>query len=320
MARLFFCTLLLLLSACDNSPNLTGDTDLLLDSQHGGGGAAWGLANCSACHSLSMIHRNENNIRHIVRLKGQDSCTGCHGSNGTEAPRQCLICHNKNDLPEQPMQSGTHQHDFVSGADQPLQDRQCLACHLASDMNGRFDINRDLSRYPDANGLPSPYGNTADFCLRCHNRDHQQADFPIINRAFDDPLIAIEDTYIRVDKHGEIDSNGNGSYAGLRNNYVYGSYVECTDCHAMHGTENIKLLIDRSDKGASKLEPLIRKKPYQISVKGDDYSQLCVICHAMNNPQNQADVDTGNGLSGVHLSATSCIECHSHGEAVQAGL
>lgn len=320
MRTLLLYSLLLLLTACDTNNSAPSDTDLLLDSNHGGGGAAWGLADCENCHAIAVIHQNEDGIRDIVKDNGHDTCTGCHGSNGTTAQRQCLICHNDNDLPKAPVQSGSHKHDFVVNADNTLQDRQCLNCHYASDMDGVFEINRDLTRYPDANGINSPYASGADFCLRCHNRDHQQIDFPIINKAFDDPLIAIEDAYRLVDKHGEINSSGSGTYAGLRTNYIYGSRVECTDCHTMHGTDNIKLIIDQSDKGSSKLDPVIRDLPHSVSISGENYSQLCVLCHDMETLQDQGDVDTGNGLSGVHITGSSCIECHSHGEAVQAGM
>ena len=321
MHKLLFYCLLLLLTACGNTDDVSSyDTDLLLDQTHGGGGAAWGLAECDACHSLAVIHKTEDNIRDIVTNNGHDTCTGCHGSNGTDAQRRCVICHNDNELPDTPLQSGTHKHDFATGTDTALQDKQCLDCHYASDMDGIFEINRDLTRYLDANGIDSPYSSGADFCLRCHNRDHQQTGFAITDKTFDDPLIAIEDAYTLIDKHGEIDSTGTGSFAGLRANYSYSSRVECTDCHSMHGTDNIKLIIDRSDKGARKLDPALRDLPYPVTVTGDDFSQLCVLCHNMETVQNQGDVDTGNGLSGVHLTGTSCIGCHSHGEAVQAGM
>jgi len=318
---LFVFILAIFLSACDTGSEnvLIGDTDLLLDTQHGGG-SAWGLADCSACHALTVIHKNEDSIRGIVNDYGHDTCTGCHGSNGTDEKRQCLICHNDASLPDAPIQTGQHQHDFVMGVDKALQDKQCIDCHYASDMNGVFEINRDLTRYPDKNGVASPYASGADFCLRCHNRDHQQAGFEITGKAYDDTLIAIEDSYTLVDKHGEINATGNGTYAGLRAAYRYGSRVACSDCHAMHGTDNSKLLIDASDKGVSKLESAIRQQAYPVRINGDDYSQLCVLCHAMDVLQNQGDVDTGNGLSGVHLTGESCIECHSHGEAVQAGM
>lgn len=324
MRTLLLCFLLLLLTACGSTTgtgsDAPSDTDLLLDTTHGGGGAAWGLINCDACHAIAFIHQNEDSIREIVKDNGFDTCTGCHGSNGTDAQRQCIICHNEEYLPDAPVQSGSHKHDFVATVDNALQDKQCLDCHYASDMDAIFEINRDLTRYPDANGVNSPYASGADFCLRCHNRDHQQADFPITDKAFDDPLIAIEETYTLVDKHGEINSAGTGTYAGLRTDYSYGSRVECTDCHAMHGTDNMKLFIDQSDKGSNKLDPAIRDLPYSVGISGEDYSQLCVLCHDMETLQDQGDVDTGNGLSGVHITGSSCVECHSHGEAVQAGL
>lgn len=323
MWRVLFFSFLVFLSACNNDEehdNQTTDTDILLNTNHGGAGSAWGLPDCDACHALGVVHQNEPAIRDIVKNNGYETCTGCHGSNGTDVPRQCIVCHNDNDLPEAPIQSGLHKHDFDAGADNELQDHQCLDCHYASDMDGVFENNRDLTRYADASGVESPYSNVTDFCLRCHNDDHQQAGFPIADKSYDDPLIAIEDTYTFVDKHGEINSAGTGTYAGLRNSYIYSSRVECTDCHTMHGTDNYKLIIDQSNKGASKLDLTIRDIPYSVRIIGDDYSQLCVLCHEMDTLQDEGDIDTGNGLSGVHLTGSSCIECHSHGEAIQAGL
>jgi len=320
MLKIISCFLIVLLTACNSNSDLSSDTDILLDSSHGGGGAAWGLENCDACHAISAIHKNENNIRDIVKENGQDTCTGCHGNNGTAAERQCIICHNDNNLPKSPLQSGKHKHDFDILTNTSLQDTQCIDCHYASDMDGIFEINRDLTRYSDKNGVDAPYTNGADFCLRCHNRDHQQANFPIIDKTFNDLLVAIEDSYTRIDKHGEVNSAGTGTHAGLRTDYIYGSRVECTDCHTMHGTDNKKLIIDRSDKGSSRLAPSIRNQPYSVQISENNYSQLCVLCHEMQTLQNQGDIDTGNGLSGVHITGSSCIECHSHGEAIQAGL
>ncbi len=293
---------------------------LLLDADHGGYEAAWGLSDCAACHPLANIHRRAENIRPLVQRHGYETCAGCHGSNGTNLQRRCLICHNPADLPGTPRQAGAHTHDFVRGADLTTDDGQCLACHLASDMDGRFDPNLDLSRLRDAGGNQSPYTDISDFCLRCHNRDHQQEDFPIIGEGADDTLIAIEDAWKYIDKHGDADGLGTRIYTGLREAYTYASRVACTDCHAMHGTDNGKLIIDRSDAGASRLTPTIRNAPYPVVIRDGDYSQLCVLCHAMDSLSDQGAEDTGNGLSGVHATGSDCRGCHSHGEALQAGM
>lgn len=293
---------------------------LMLDSAHGGYEAAWGLRDCAACHSLSAIHQQAENIQPLVRRHGYDTCAGCHGRNGTDLPRRCLICHNPDDLPATPRQHGAHNHDFVAGVDVAANDGHCLACHDNPDMNGRFDINRDLTRFPDAGQNSSPYSGISDFCLRCHNRDHQQAAWPLGDGAADDTLIAIEDAWNHIDKHGKVDGLGTRIYAGLRNGYVYGSRVACTDCHAMHGTDNAKLIIGRSDTGASLLDQAFRNRPYEVVVTEGDYSQLCVLCHAMDSISDQGAEDTGNGLAGVHATGSDCLACHSHGEAVQAGM
>jgi hypothetical protein len=296
---------------------------LLLNETHGDGGGAWGVEACDACHALSVIHENSSKeVREMVRDKGYDTCTGCHGSNGTQAGRQCLICHNERDLPGYPYLDGRHSHGFSDIVDAELSDDDCLVCHRYSDMNGVFDLNLDLSRFADANGQFSDYLAEAEFCLRCHNRDHQQPGYDIIGDGYDDPLIALEDDYRYIDYHGWRDGSGQGTYYGLRDHYRYPQLVDCGDCHAMHGSANSKLIIDRSDKGAGELDGAdLSGAPYRIDI-GDqgDYSQLCVICHQMTLVSDEGDVATGNGLSGVHLVGDDCRPCHTHGEASQAGL
>ncbi len=328
MSRLNFLWLAaLILGACgggdatnehlENSTALSAS--LILDASHGGDGSAWGLVDCSACHKLASIHKQAANIRRLVQVRGYATCAGCHGSNGTGLQRQCLICHNSEDLAVTPQQRGKHHHGFTAGVNHAVKDSDCLACHYSSDMNGQFNLNIDLTRLADARRMYPPYSSISDFCLRCHNRDHQQHEYPI-NRDAGDTLIAIEDAWNYIDKHGLVDGLGSRIYAGLRKGYSYRSRVACTDCHAMHGTDNLQLIIDRSDTGASLLDPVIRGAAYTISVSNGDYSQLCVLCHAMGTISEQGEVDTGNGLSGVHATGSDCLACHSHGEAVQAGL
>ncbi len=317
---LFLLLMVLLLSGCDMNGNAStvASGHLILDSGHGDDGSAWGLPDCAACHPLALIHRRVSRIRDMVRDKGFDSCTGCHGGNGTQQPRRCVFCHNPGDLPSQPLGDGVNGHDFLKSGREPLSDGQCLVCHVASDMNGGFDINRDLTRFNDANGLATPYDSLSDFCLRCHNRDHQQAGFEITGTVSDDPLIAIEDAWRYSDKHGWIDGGGR-TYAGLRDRYVYGSRVACTDCHTMHGTQNNGLVIDRSDQGTRQLTAF-RQRAWPVLILEGDFSQLCVLCHDMEAVLEQGDLDTGNGLRGVHRVGEDCRPCHRHGEAVQAGM
>jgi cytochrome c553 len=186
-------------------------------------------------------------------------------------------------------------------------------------MDGVFEVNRDLTRLSDAHGLNTEYQSVSEFCLRCHNRDHQQTSFPI-DAEYENPLIAIEDAYLYIDQHGETDGSGTRTYAGLRDGYHYASQVECTDCHAMHGTGNRALIVDRSLKGLSELDATLRNADYAISIDSGNTAQLCVMCHAMNVLIDAGDQDTGNGLAGVHEISGNCSRCHSHGEAVQAGL
>ena len=315
------CFILLLLASCQmEQAGVISGVNLILDTSHGGGSSAWGLAKCESCHALAVIHEDADGVAPLVRRHGYATCTGCHGDNGTGQVRRCTICHNTSDLPRLPLSGGLYSHGFASAKAAPLQDAQCLVCHPAADMDGRFELERDLASLPDAAGHPAPYRTVSDFCLRCHNRDHQQPGFEMQEKRFDDPLIAIEDAWRHVDKHGPSAGSGERTYAGLRSGYRYRSEVECTDCHAMHGTGNGKLIIDSSSKGVSRLDDTLREKPYRVEVTDGDYSQLCVLCHAMETVLDAGGEDTGNGLSGVHERGSDCRPCHTHGEAVQAGL
>jgi len=315
----------LFLTAC--SADNEGETqqitasNLILDSSHGGGGAAWGLPDCGACHSMQVIHQNADLIHDIVVEKGFDTCTGCHGSNGVVGgePRQCVICHNNIDLPDNPIWQGQHGHVFSVGMVADVSNEQCVLCHDAADMDGTFEINTDLTKYPNAMQNIVPYSSESEFCLRCHNRDHQQPGFEMTG-AYDDPLIAVEDAFNFIDQHGLIEGSGTRTYSGLRQGYSYQSIVDCTDCHSMHATDNEKLIIDSSHKGVFQLDAVLREAPYAVNVTNGDYSQLCVLCHQMQTVVDDGALDTGNGLSGVHIVGSDCRGCHTHGEAVQAGL
>jgi hypothetical protein len=300
--------------------------NLLLTPAHGERGSAWGKANCQGCHVLRLIHANAPLIRPVVQQRGYQTCGGCHGDNGTGQTRRCLVCHNNQDLPLHPLQSGTHRHDFATGKDRPPGDGDCLLCHVKSDMDGRFELTVDLTPFRDADGKPSPYVSQRDFCLRCHNQTHQPRGVRIQLRpqyGLNDPLVTIEDNYRYIDRHGD-PAGGGGTYSGLRGSsgYRYGQSVECTDCHVMHGTRNSNLLLDDSRKGVSQLNPLLRSKPYRaIESTPGNYAQVCVLCHRMDDLSvEDAALDTGNGLSGVHDARSDCGECHVHGQGFGGGL
>lgn len=291
----------------------------LLNQSHGGDGSAWGLAECDSCHVLSIIHPDRANIRPIVKAKGYNTCTGCHGSNGTGEPRACLTCHNGQNLPESPLQQGAMSHNFTAEAN-TLTDENCISCHQASDMDGQFDLQTDLTRFTDHNLEYQPYQSKTDFCLRCHNSSHQQAQFEISGKAVTDPLIAMADNYQFIDWHGQPEGSGQRTYSGLRNGYRYQSTVECTDCHAMHGSHNKNLIIASSRSGVSLLDEHVRQQNYPVTINDNDTSQLCVLCHSMEIPLEQGETDTGNGLQGVHATGSECSSCHSHGQPTQVGL
>jgi predicted CXXCH cytochrome family protein len=240
---------------------------------------------------------------------------GCHGDNGTRRERPCVICHNDTDLPGTPHRDGGFRHLF---ADMSL-DQECVTCHNASDMDGEFLAQQDLTLFPDRQKRLSSYFSNADFCLRCHNRDHQVSGFEIAGKHWRDPLVAMEDNYLAIDIHGHR-NGGRGTYSGLRDNYHYASRVDCTDCHAMHGTQNNGLIIDKASKGVSALEPDSFIEQTDVWTGEGQYAQLCVLCHQMNRNGQDSSLDTGNGLSGVHQASGDCRDCHAHGQAGQAGF
>jgi len=260
-----------------------------------------------------------------VQQKGYASCSGCHGNNGTNASRPCILCHNSNDLPYDSKQKGDKSHNFSDSKQEPtassaLTDENCLICHEASNMNGIFELNRDLSSFQQQKGQTVVYKHSNDFCLSCHNRDDQISGFEMSTQNYRDPLIAMQDNYHFIDKHGAEKGSGQRSYSGLRDHYSYPVIVACTDCHAMHGTHNDKLIIANAYNGATRLSRLIKDQNISINTDNGEYAQLCVTCHAMDNIIEQGDIDTGNGLSGVHQANGSCLDCHRHGMAVQTGL
>jgi hypothetical protein len=315
--------------------------NLLIPATHGGDGSAWGQAQCAMCHPMSVIHREAPDIRPIVERKGYQTCAGCHGSNGTAEPRRCTVCHNAQDLPASPLASGALAHDFSVKKSRKLSDRDCAICHINADMDGRFEPRIDLTHFRDKNGASSASPSIADFCLRCHNRDHQQKGFKIKGKDFRDPLIAMEDNYNFIDKHGSPPGTGLRRSAGLREpgyRYGPGPAVDCTDCHAMHGTHNERLVIDTSRQGVSKMSKAFRNAPYKVDVElldevvdtptpgatGANVAQLCALCHAMtaDPPVQQGGEDAGNGLRGVHAVSGEegdCKRCHYHGAPFDVG-
>ncbi len=298
------------------------DNQLILTTTHGGDGSSWGLSDCAACHVRRNIHATAPAIRDIVQNIGYDTCTGCHGQNGTETVRQCVICHNTEVLPNNPVMDEIKNHNFSVTEDSHLTDEDCIACHASSDMDGDFEANVDLTHFPEQGlGLDLPYRNQTDFCLRCHNLDKQQPEFTMTARYPNDPLVSMARNYQFIDIHGIRIGTGQRTYSGLReSDYKYGTLVECTDCHVMHSTHNAKLMMDRTDTAATLLTPELREQPVLVHIENGNYAQHCVVCHQAKQTVEATAEDTGNGLNGVHRVSGSCIECHTHGMAVQTGL
>ena len=298
---------------------------LIINNNHGGDGSAWANPQCASCHLLEHIHANTSpEVKNLVKEKGYASCAGCHGDNGTHAQRECILCHNENNLTSVAQQAGDKTHNFTSHDSNPstsnLKDSQCVTCHNDSNMDGNFTANADLTHFSNQYGSQSDYQHSNDFCLACHNKDHQQAGFTMDTSNYRDPLVAMEDNYHFVDMHGIKKGSGQRTYSGLREGYHYSSVLACTDCHAMHGTHNEQLIIDNTYEGLSRLSRQVKDQGLSINTHNGEYAQLCVTCHNMDQLIEEGELDTGNGLSGVHQASGSCLECHRHGMAVQTGL
>ncbi len=319
--RAVAAVLCLLLAACGAGlpgeppgPRVAAGEGLLLDARHGDG-LAWGRDDCAACHPLAAIHRDAPRIRPLVRAKGYAACTGCHGDNGSGAPRRCLLCHGGHGVAA-PRLAGARAHAF--GADGPLDDGACLRCHPAADMDGRFEPARDLGPVPGPDGLPAAPASVDAFCLGCHDPGPRRRDSGLDGLPADDPRLAIGPAWRHLDAHGLPAGSGARTYAGLRPPYRYPQVVPCSDCHAVHGSDNPALLADHGRQAAHRLPAALRDRP--IPIRDGDFAPLCVLCHAMAVPVEAAAEDAGNGLAGVHRVGGDCRPCHRHGLAVQTGL
>ena len=246
--------------------------NLTLSKSHGGG-EGWGKTKCSSCHALFRLHDTVPKIKTLVEKTGFGSCAGCHGKNGTSIKQQCVICHNNTLMPGVPHRTGKHRHDYSLLKTKPTADDQCLGCHDASDMDGRFELNQDLTPYKGGNGQAEPYTNISEFCVRCHTESNPNKKYPIKHAGRRDQALRAETDYRLIDKHGVKDGLGDGAnsvnevgalYYGLRSDqYSYHSIVECVDCHTMHGTTNASnLIIDDSRKAKFFHDENTRRKAF----------------------------------------------------------
>ena len=299
---------------------------------HGSNGGEEKAESCIACHNSNSLPNYppldggySHNFNNTESSLNDDDCMSCHTANAHDSSAiensqaRCGACHNLSFLPNLPALDGTSAHNFgFSGSG--LSDDACVVCHETSDMNGQFNPATDLTKLPDNEGNVTASSSITVFCLRCHNQSHQVPGYEITTESRYDPLVAMDDNYRFIDYHGLRRGSGSRVYYGLRNGYNYKSWVECTDCHAMHGTNNPGLLIDRSTKGVSRLRQAFRNMNWQVEVIDGNYAQLCVLCHETSEQVEESSSNTGNGLAGVHQAAGDCRPCHAHGQSIQVGL
>ena len=140
-------------------------------------------------------------------------------------------------------------------------------------MDGKFELNQDLTLFKDDKGVKEPYKNISEFCVRCHTESNPNKKYPIVHAGRRDQALLSERNYREIDKHGIKKGLGKGDktgvelaalYYGLRSNkYKYHSVVECVDCHTMHGTNNASnLIIDDSRQAKFFHDESTRRKQF----------------------------------------------------------
>ncbi|ADD67575.1 hypothetical protein Dacet_0795 [Denitrovibrio acetiphilus DSM 12809] len=329
---LFYILTLILVSgviACGGSN--TGDGASPVDASKGnapqlikpsdhGGGFGWENEKCYLCHTVAELEDahdfSPNLIDSFGKLDSADTgaCLYCHGTNGlsgiTAESYQCTKCHaDSNIVRSADMFKGHNTHDM--NGDGEMTNADCVVCHSFSDMNGEIDVSVDFTKGSTA------YTDVSSFCLNCHDGNGAFGIMPPALK-FDADTTNLYSTYMGVgetesvqrqtaDIHGV--KNGNGqSFADFRGLYASNTTVSCLSCHKVHTSDN-KYLITDSGESADLADAAALGA--SVSVKDDDFSELCALCHV-----TVGGSPTDNGLTGVVHSSTyssKCTDCHYHG-------
>lgn len=294
---------------------------LTVESHKGG----YEETNCFTCHpteKLDRAHRyNSNLAKSFQSLNTSDTgvCFYCHGNNGiaeseiTLESYKCTFCHANPSIVASANLFDGHMQAHAFNGSGAYTNSDCMTCHKFSDMDGNIRYDIDFTK------SGTTYASSTEFCLYCHDGSGAFGIEPIGELKFDnDPdFNSIFDTYkglggqaITADIHGAKDGRtGVGQPFGeFRGNYTDSMEVPCLACHEVHTSDN-SYMITRFGDSAELADDAARNA--EVSVQGNNFTQLCALCHMTPN-----GAATDNGLTEVtHGSGynSNCTNCHYHG-------
>lgn len=286
---------------------------LKVESHKGG----YGQKNCFTCHSgqtLDKAHRYNTSLAKSFNSLATDDtgvCMYCHGSNGvtvTVEEYQCIYCHANPSIVASANLFDGHMQAHAFNGSGSYTNSDCVTCHKFSDMDGNVNYSIDFQS-------GTTFTNSTDVCLYCHDGSGAFGQKPG-DLKFDTDFNNIHDTYkglggqaITADIHGAKDGKGQ-SFGEFRpgSTYTSGMEVPCLACHEVHTSDN-SYMITRFGDSAELADDAARNA--QVSVEGNNFTQLCALCH-----YTPGGITTDNGLVEVdHLSgySSNCTDCHYHG-------
>lgn len=288
---------------------------LVSPSSHGGG-IGWSQSNCIQCHSadkLKSIHSYNPNLYESFKNLGFEhigACLYCHNTNGlsvNDDSYECILCHTNEKAVKSPLNlNKSHIHDITK--DGNFTNSDCLLCHKTSDMNGKIDPSIDFN-------FKVKFSSTTEFCLNCHSPGGYIGIVPPLLK-YDTLTTTIFETFNGIagiqdtaDVHGYGIGVGQ-RFATFRGSYTNNMVVDCTACHNPHASKNNYLIVEN---GETALLTDDTAKKSEITVYGNNFSELCAVCHKSNNLNAPI---LSNGLPEVvHDTPYSdnCTDCHYHG-------
>jgi hypothetical protein len=291
----------------------------LTEPEDHGGGFGWENDKCYLCHpvvELEKIHDYSPGLAESFAASDTAEsgfCLYCHGTNGLSVSAEdymCTECHTSSNVVKKPAMFAGHTTHDVNG-DGKMSNADCVVCHEFSDMNGAVELSVDFR------STGTDYASSDEFCLACHDGNGAFGIMPPALQ-FESEVNNIHSTYIgtgdtddarkqTADIHGAKDGDGQ-SFAEFRGLYTANTMVSCLSCHQVHTSDNPYLITESGESADLADEAALEAG---VKVEGDDFTELCALCHASVN-----GAPTANGLkSVVHNStySTNCTDCHYHG-------
>ncbi|MDA8234008.1 MAG: cytochrome c3 family protein [Clostridia bacterium] len=232
-------------------------------------------ANCAKCHNDTMAKEKQVSVnRFSTHNSGFSAMLSPFGDTALTNPMEekfCFKCHSSTgDIYGQPMSAGAKDinrqfslsgstHD-ITGAETGSR-LECVNCHGPHNVGkDSFSAGTAVSNLSDPDNTLRNFnradGDISIWCMKCHDDSPPQA-------------IRTATTYVPNTvkwPNAPITINGSGYNKGIFKSSVHGQVValQCTDCHANHGSAN-----------------------YNLWIYGEDtvtYSGLCLRCHDGTNP------------------------------------